>query len=235
MKRLVLRLFLIILSVWLAGSVCHLWATVGGHGPAPSTPPPTPPPKTPPPPTSPPMLDTKVQGPPTSPPRDMGGGGCGGAATPSASQTMVAESKPPMDYSKPPATGGVCHDYVGDRIGAPPPQNGTHRTAGEITGFLQDPKSGYREGAPSENLPVGTVVQFGTAHVGIVGPGGKIHHYTQAAPTLGIPASVNVNNSVSEITNTTRTWYDGQGNKVTNQPYINKPVKVWLPPSESKP
>jgi hypothetical protein len=79
-------------------------------------------------------------------------------------------------------------------------------------------------------------VQFGSAHVGIVGPDGRIHHYTKEAPKLGIPASVNVNNSISEITNTTRTWIDpGTGNKITNQPYINTPVQVFLPPSKSKP
>lgn len=117
----------------------------------------------------------------------------------------------------------------------PPPKNGIRRSESEVTGFVKDPKNGYTAGTPSNNLPPGTVVQFGTAHVGIVGPDGRIHHYTQAAPGLGIKATPNVNNSISEITNTTRTWYDGEGNKVTNQPYINAPVRVWLPPSKSKP
>lgn len=142
------------------------------------------------------------------------------------------KAPPPLDYSKPPAPGGVCHDYVGDRIGVPPPKNGRYRSESEVTAFLTNPKNGYRPGTVSDNLPPGTVIQFGGAHVGIVGPDGKIHHYTQAAPTLGIKASVNVNNSISEITNTTRTWYDGEGNKVTNQPYVNAPVKVWLPPAK---
>ena len=152
---------------------------------------------------------------------------------------MVAESPIPLDFSKPPAPGGVCHDYVGDRIGMPPPKNGIRRTEAEVTEFLDPknaPKSGYIKGTPSNNLPPGTVVQFGTAHVGIVGPDGRIHHYTQAAPGLGIKASVNVNNSISEITNTTRTWFDeGAQEQLTNQPYINTPVRVWLPPSKSKP
>jgi hypothetical protein len=241
MKKLILRLLVVILLVSLGGSVGSLLATEWGHShgpaPGPAPPPPPPPPTTPTPPSAPPMLDSKLPpGPQISPPRDTGGGGCGGAAQPTTSQPMVAESPPPMDFSKPPAPGGVCHDYVGDRIGVPPPKNGTYRSYGEITTFLEDPKNGYRPGTPSDNLPAGTVVQFGGAHVGIVGPDGRIHHYTQAAPSLGIPASVNVNNSIAEITNTTRTWIDpGTGNKVTNQPYINTPVRVFLPPSKSKP
>ncbi|MCG2770609.1 MAG: hypothetical protein L6277_00780, partial [Desulfobacterales bacterium] len=186
--------------------------------------------------SSPPMLDTKL--PHLQPPPPSGLNvdwtGCGGATQPTPSQPMVAESPPVQDFSTPPAPGGVCHDFVGDRIGMPPPKPGNQRTEAEVTGFL--PKNGYTEGTPSNNLPPGTVVQFGTKHVGIVGPDGKIHHYTKAAPTLNIPASVNVNNSISEITNVTRTWIDpGTGKKVTNQPYINTPVKVWLPPAKSKP
>lgn len=240
MKKLILRLLVVILSVFLAGTLYPLFATEGGHshGPAPGpAPPPPPPPTAPTAPSAPPMLDTKwsqLQPPPPQGPATMDAG-CGGATQPTPSQPVVAESPPVQDFSKPPAPGGVCHDYVGDRIGIPPPKNGTYRSESEVTGFLGDRKNGYTPGTVSNNLPPGTVVQFGTAHVGIVGPDGRIHHYTQAAPTLGIPASVNVNNSISEITNTTRTWYDGNGNKVTNQPYINAPVRVWLPPSKSRP
>jgi len=185
------------------------------------------------------MLDGKL--PPSaqvSPPRDLGGGGCGGAIQPAPTQTMTAESPSPPDFDKPPAPGGVCHDYVGDRIGMPPPKNGIRRTEPEVTEFLSDPQNGYTKnvGPPPDKLPPGTVVQFGAAHVGIVGPDGRIHHYTQAAPKLGIEDAVHHSNSISDITDTTRTWIDpGTGKEMTNQPYINTPVQVWLPPAKSKP
>jgi hypothetical protein len=77
MKKLILRLLAVILSVYLAGSIYPLFATEGGHshGPAPSTPPPPPPPPTAP--SAPPMLDTKGPQLPPPPPREVGGGGCG--------------------------------------------------------------------------------------------------------------------------------------------------------------
>jgi hypothetical protein len=81
MKKLIIRLLAVILSVYLAGSIYPLFATEGGHshGPTPSTPMPPPPPPAPPAtvPSAPPQLDTKM--PPLSPPppRDIGGGGCG--------------------------------------------------------------------------------------------------------------------------------------------------------------
>jgi hypothetical protein len=241
MKKLTLRLLVLTLSVYLAGSIYPLLAHEHGHTHAPAPAPAPAPPRPPAPvPTSPAMLNTKGEPPPVLPPTPtpMSMGGCGGA-TQSApikpAEPVVAQTPPAPDFDKPPAPGGVCHDYVGDRIGMPPPKNGIRRTAGEVTSFLSDSKNGYTAGTPSNHLPSGTVVQFGTKHVGIVGPDGKIHHFTQAAPSLGIPANVNVNNSISEITNTTRTWYDGQGNKVTNQPYKNTPVRVWLPPAKSKP
>ena len=80
MKKLILRLLAVILSVYLVGSIYPLFATEGGHshGPAPSGPaPPPPPPPSPTAPSAPAMLDTK--GPPLQPPPPpaSGGGGCG--------------------------------------------------------------------------------------------------------------------------------------------------------------
>jgi hypothetical protein len=238
MKKLILRLLVLSLSVYLAGSIYPLLAHEPGHthAPAPAPAPPRPPAPVP---TAPPMLDTRGPGlpsPPVSLTPTVTGGGCGGATQPTPIEPaapVVAETPPAQDFEKEPAPGGVCHDYVGDRIGMPPPKNGIRRTEAEVTKFLKDNK--YTPGTPSDHLPPGTVVQFGTKHVGIVGPDGKIHHYTQAAPSLGIEGKPHHSNSISEITNTTRIWYDGHGNKVTNQPYKNTPVRVWLPPTKSKP
>jgi hypothetical protein len=81
MKKLILRLLVVILSVYATGSIYPLFATEGGHshGPAPSGPAPPPPP----PPSSPAMVDTKQPefGPRMSPPPEPGGGGCGPAGT----------------------------------------------------------------------------------------------------------------------------------------------------------
>jgi hypothetical protein len=81
MKKLVLRLLALVLSVYLVGSIYPLFATEWGHshGPAPSGPPPPPPPPAPTTPSAPPMLDTKAPQLPPPPPRDSGagGGGCG--------------------------------------------------------------------------------------------------------------------------------------------------------------
>jgi hypothetical protein len=99
MRKLILRLLAVILSVYLAGSIYPLFATEDGHshGPAPSGPPP-PPPTTP---SAPPMLDTKLPpGPQLSPPRDMGGGCCGGATQPTPSHPMVTESPPVTDVEQ---------------------------------------------------------------------------------------------------------------------------------------
>jgi hypothetical protein len=87
MKKLILRLLALVLSVYLAGSVYPLFATEGGHwhGPAPSGPSPPPPPPTPPPtPSAPPMLDSRISQLPPPPPRDSGGGGCGPGTQPLA-------------------------------------------------------------------------------------------------------------------------------------------------------
>lgn len=135
------------------------------------------------------------------------------------------------NFNQAPATGGVCHDYVLDRLGQPDRGGRTSRAPGDVNATLS--ALNYTPGKPADKLPPGTVIQWGGAHVGIVGPDGRIHHYTQAAPTLGIPASVNVNNSIADVSNVTRTWQDGNGNTMQNQPYRNTPVSVWIPPTAS--
>jgi hypothetical protein len=76
MTKLILRLLAVILSVYLAGSIYPLFAS-SDHAPAP--PPPAPP-------SGPAQVDTKLQVPPPSAPRDYGDEGCcgggGGPATP---------------------------------------------------------------------------------------------------------------------------------------------------------
>jgi hypothetical protein len=81
LKKLVLRLFVLILLVYVAGSIYPLFAHEVGHshGPAPAPAPAPPPPPAPTPvPSAPSMLDTK--GPQLPPPSavNSGGGGCGG-------------------------------------------------------------------------------------------------------------------------------------------------------------
>ncbi|MDD3581610.1 MAG: hypothetical protein PHW74_11380 [Desulfobacca sp.] len=251
MKKLISRLVLTTLIIYGLGALPQLWATEPGKrelppravGPlatgdsspvtglsgggccggtsvvqAPEPPPPVEPP-TPvaekPPETAPPPKE-EVQPPPSS-------------------SHVATRWLSPDEHPKLPT--GVCHDYVGERIGMPPPQNGVRRTAAEVTSFLQDPKNHYQgpknytPGTPEPPLPPGTVIQLGGAHVGIVYPDGKIHHYTQAAPSLGIKAQPNVSNSITELVNTKRTWQDGQGNTVVNYPYKNQPVRVWVPKS----
>jgi hypothetical protein len=91
MRKLILRLLVVILFIYFAGSILPLFATVGGHGPASSPPPaPVPPPTTP---SSPPMLDSKA--PPLQPPlpRDPKGGGC----SPQATQTEPPPREPLLE------------------------------------------------------------------------------------------------------------------------------------------
>jgi len=152
-------------------------------------------------------------------------------APPILPPTRVAPGVLP-GYDKPPAPGGVCHDYVGDRIGAPPPEKGNMRSYGELTSFLEKPDGNYTPGTPSDPLTPGTVVQWGGAHVGIVGPDGRIYHYTRAAPYQGIDLpQINVNNSIDEVTNKTNLLrtYDPDGTFTTREakPYENLTVKVW--------
>jgi hypothetical protein len=183
------------------------------------------------------MLDTKAGPPPVLPPTPTTTsiGGCGGATQPAPiepAEPVVAQTPPVKGFDEPPKGEGVCHDYVGDRIGMPPPGNGIRRTEPEVTGFLEDKKNGYTPGTPSDHLPPGTVVQFGKAHVGIVGPDGKIHHYTQTKFGGGIQPP----GTIDQIKNTTRTMTNyATGEKYTVQPYKNAPVRVWLPPAKSKP
>lgn len=116
MKKLILRLLVVILSVYVAGSVYPLLASVGGHAP-PSTPAPAP---APPPVTGGPPV-TQLGGPPPGSgfggPPSMGGGGCGGGGCgnsrvaespvkpePEAEATTKAEEKTP---EKPPKKGQV--------------------------------------------------------------------------------------------------------------------------------
>jgi hypothetical protein len=78
MKKLILRLLVLILSVYVAGSIYPLLAHEAGHshGPAPAPAPAPPPPAPAPAPAAPPMLDTKgPQLPPAPPPQSSGGGG----------------------------------------------------------------------------------------------------------------------------------------------------------------
>lgn len=139
----------------------------------------------------------------------------------------------PPDFVKHPAEGGVCHDYVGDRIGVPSPKPGSQRSAQDITAFVTDKNNRYSEGKPGDKLPAGTVIQLGGAHVGIVGPDGRIYHFTKAAPhALGpdgkinpIPARPNVSNSLNDFVNTPSP--DGSG----RQPYKNVTPLIWVPPS----
>jgi len=185
--------------------------------------------------------DTAGSKPPTPPPP----GGTGGTrfipgvtavgAPPILPPTRVAPGTP-RGYDNPPATGGVCHDYVGDRIGAPSPNDGVKRSYGELTSFLDPPKGGgnYTPGKPTDPLTPGTVIQWGTAHVGIVGPDGRIYNYTQAAPSHGIYLpDIHANSSIDEVTNKTgpRQEFNPDGTVTTReaQPYKNLPVKVWHP------
>jgi hypothetical protein len=81
MKKLILRLLVVILSVYVAGSIYPLFAS-SDHAPPPSAPAPPPPTA----PSGPAQIDTKLQAPPASAPRDYGDEGCcgggGGPATP---------------------------------------------------------------------------------------------------------------------------------------------------------
>jgi hypothetical protein len=97
MKKLTLRLLVLILSVYLAGSIYPLLAHEAGHSHAPApAPAPAPPPAPAPVPSAPPMLDTRAGPPPMLPPTSTPSsmGGCGGATQPTPPQTMVAETPP---------------------------------------------------------------------------------------------------------------------------------------------
>jgi hypothetical protein len=80
MQKLILRLLAVILLVYAAGSVAPLFATQQQAPPPSPAPPPAPPP------SGPAQVDTKLQAPPPSAPRDYGDHGCcgggGGPATP---------------------------------------------------------------------------------------------------------------------------------------------------------
>jgi len=78
-KKLILRLVILMLSVYLGGSIISLYASEQHHAPAPA-PAPAPPE---PPPTAPPQIDTKLGIPQGGMPTpSLGGGGCGGGTTP---------------------------------------------------------------------------------------------------------------------------------------------------------
>jgi len=85
MKKLILRLFMVMLSVYLLGAVISLYASEGHHAPAPSAPPPPPAPvpsRPTPAPTGPPQM-AQANSPPPATAGGCGGGGCGGQTLPS--------------------------------------------------------------------------------------------------------------------------------------------------------
>ncbi len=125
------------------------------------------------------------------------------------------------DFNRPPAIGGVCHDYVLDRLGVPGTPGQPYRAPANVTSRLD--ALGYGDAGPHDRLPPGTVIQWGTAHVGLVGPDGRIYHYTQAAPDHGIPARINVVSTIDDVTNFSR-------DIEPRQPFRNQPVRIRVPP-----
>ena len=97
MKKLTFRLFAVILSIYVAGSVVPLFAT---QQPAPSAPAPPPPPPS----SGPAQIDTKLSGPAPSGPRDYGGEGCcgggGGATTPGEAPLTSAMDQIGVEYDQ---------------------------------------------------------------------------------------------------------------------------------------
>jgi hypothetical protein len=106
MTRLCLRLLMVTLCLYLAGSVYPLFATVGGHGST-SSPPPAPPPSAPPtpPPSSPAQLGggSSVPGAPPTLSSGYGGGGCGGGSSGGSGVLATAPPPPPVDEIPPPS------------------------------------------------------------------------------------------------------------------------------------
>jgi hypothetical protein len=99
---------------------------------------------------------------------------------------------------------------------------------------LEKPDGNYTPGNQSDPLTPGTVIQWGTAHVGIVGPDGRIYNYTKAAPSHGLDLpEIHANSSIDEVKNKKnllRTYNpDGTVTKWDAKPYQNLPVKVWRP------
>ncbi|HEX9884236.1 MAG TPA: hypothetical protein VGA79_09745 [Desulfobaccales bacterium] len=107
------------------------------------------------------------------------------------------------------------------------------RSYGELTSFLEKPNGNYTPGNPSDPLTPGTVVQWGTAHVGIVGPDGMIYNFTKPAPTLKLDPEIHRDNSIDAVTNakSPRLQVNPDGTETIRyaQPYKNLPVKVWRP------
>lgn len=115
MKRLILRLFMVMLSVYLVGAVISLYASEGHHAPVPSAPPPpTPPPAAPTPPAPVPSRQTpSPTGPPqlarTNFPTSTTGSGCGGGC---GGQTFPPTPPPPT----PPPVGEIASTDKGPVI-----------------------------------------------------------------------------------------------------------------------
>ncbi len=134
MNKLICRLLVLIVALYLMGSVCPLLATVGGHGtsPAPSAPPPPAP--TPGAPSSAPQLGGGTGG-PSAPPTlgsSGGGGGCGGGgysgAGPSAPpppETTTAKPAGYMSDGRPYYGSGTRNDPFRDYPNVNQPSYGT--------------------------------------------------------------------------------------------------------------
>jgi hypothetical protein len=132
MNKLIIRLFVLIVSLYLIGSVCPLLATVGGHGSAPA--PSAPPPPAPGPPASAPQLGGGTGG-PSAPPTlgsSGGGGGCGGGgysgAGPSAPpppETTTAKPAGYMSDGRPYYGSGTRNDPYRDYPNVNQPSYGT--------------------------------------------------------------------------------------------------------------
>lgn len=180
MNKLIVRLFVLIVAVYLLGSICPLLASVGGHGtsPAPSAPPPPAP--TPGAPSSAPQLGGGTGG-PSAPPTlgsGGGGGGCGGGY--SGGSGTLAGAAPPE--TPPPPT--------------PPPTTKTSKPAGHLSdgrpyygsGTSKDPFRDY----PDVNQPTyGTETTFGSAP-----PAGA----TPPSTTAAAPSTTTTKTTTTEST-----------------------------------
>jgi len=112
MKKLILRLVILMLSVYLAGNIISLYAS-SGHAPAPSAPAPAPAPPAPAPPAAPPQIDAKSGGPQGGTPAlsPSGGGCCGGGG---GTTTPSEPAKPGESVLSGMETIGNVYDGKGD-------------------------------------------------------------------------------------------------------------------------
>lgn len=148
--------------------------------------------------------------------------------------SLEVDSRVPQKIrDKIPIPGKCCYDLPGNALNLPPGgENGRSREdlvrGVRSKGYNTQVISPGETLPPVNSLPDDTVVIIGNSHAAVV-KGGRLVDYTKPAPTMGVPARVNVRDSLEDLRNA-KSKRTRNGQEEYAQPYKNAPIEIHTPP-----